>query len=86
MANSDIWSRGTNADMYDTFEEIGSYISMSETLYSGEFIGFEACSGKMGSGCGLEMGRFLLKGNMLELSVEWIGTLRNTVQGHSGML
>ncbi len=77
--NGEEWSRGTSADMYWTFEEIIAYISQSETLYPGEFIGSGTCSGKQGRGCGLEMGKVLKKGDVVELEVDSIGTLRNKI-------
>ncbi len=79
--NGEEWSRGTSADMYWTFEEIIAYISQSETLYPGEFIGSGTSSGAQGRGCGLEMGKFLKAGDLVELEVEGIGTLRNRVCG-----
>jgi 2-keto-4-pentenoate hydratase/2-oxohepta-3-ene-1,7-dioic acid hydratase in catechol pathway len=69
------WSRGTTRDMHWSFEEIVSYISRSETLYPGDFIG----SGTVGGGCGLELGVFLERGDVVELEVEKIGLLRNRV-------
>jgi len=75
--NGEEWSRGTTRDMYWTFEEIISYISQSETLYPGEFIGSGTCSGDQGRGCGLEMGKFLKAGDIVELEVQGIGKLRN---------
>jgi len=77
--NGEEWSRGTSADMYWTFEEIIAYISQSETLHPGEFIGSGTCSGAQGRGCGLEMGKFLKPGDVVELEVERIGVLRNHV-------
>ena len=77
--NGEEWSRGSSADMHWTFERIIAYISRSETLYPGEFIGSGTCSGADGRGCGLEMGRFLEAGDVVELEVEKIGVLRNTV-------
>ncbi|MEC9369422.1 MAG: fumarylacetoacetate hydrolase family protein [Pseudomonadota bacterium] len=74
------WSRGTTADMKWSFEEVISYISRSETLYPGEFIGSGTCSGSQGKGCGLELGRFLEEGDVVELEVENVGKLRNTVE------
>ncbi len=80
--NGEEWSRGTSADMYWTFEEIIAYVSQSETLYPGEFIGSGTCSGAKGRGCGLEMGKFLKADDVVELEVEGIGVLRNKlVQG-----
>ncbi len=65
----------TNA-MHHGFEAIIAHISRSETLYAGEVIG----SGTVGTGCGLEIGRFLEDGDVVELDVEKIGVLRNTIR------
>lgn len=73
--NGEVWSRGSTADMHWTFEQIISYISRSETLQPGEFIGSGTCTG----GCGLELGRFLKPGDTVELEVEQIGVLRNRI-------
>lgn len=78
--NGEERSRGTTGDMYWTFEDIIAYISQSETLYPGEFIGSGTCSGTLGCGCGLELGKFLKKEDCIELEVEGIGVLRNTVK------
>lgn len=77
--NGDEWSRGTTRDMHWTFEEMIAYISQNETLYPGEFIGSGTCSGDQGRGCGLEMGRYLNPGDVVELEVQGIGVLRNKV-------
>lgn len=69
------WSRGSTGDMHWSFEEIVAYISRSETLRPGDFIG----SGTVGGGCGLELGAFLERGDEVELEVERIGVLRNRV-------
>ncbi len=73
------WSACATSNMSWSFEEIISYISRSETLYPGEFIGSGTCSGKEGQGCGLEQGRFLEAGDVVELEVDGIGVLRNHV-------
>ena len=52
-----------------------AHISQSETLYPGEVIG----SGTVGTGCGLETGKRLAPGDVFELTVEKIGTLRNRI-------
>ncbi|GAB6094536.1 fumarylacetoacetate hydrolase family protein [Desulfatiferula olefinivorans] len=77
--NGEIWSRGNSGDMSWRFEEIIAHVSKSETIYPGEFIGSGTCSGPQGCGCGLEMGRFLKRGDVVALSVEKIGTLSNTL-------
>lgn len=69
------WGRGNSASMRWTFEDLIAFISRSETLHPGEFLG----SGTVGNGCGLEHLRFLKPGNIVELEVEGIGLLRNRV-------
>jgi 2-keto-4-pentenoate hydratase/2-oxohepta-3-ene-1,7-dioic acid hydratase in catechol pathway len=73
--NGETWSKGTTEGMLFSFEEIIAYMSRDETLHAGEFIG----SGTVGNGCGLEHGRFLQHGDVVELEVERIGVLENTV-------
>lgn len=77
--NGEEWSHGTTSDMHWSFEKIISYISQSETLYPGEFIGSGTCSGRQGKGSGLELGRSLEAGDVVELEVERIGILRNRI-------
>ena len=52
-----------------------AHASRSETLVPGECIG----SGTVGGGCGLELGRFLNPGDVIELEVSGIGILRNRI-------
>jgi 2-keto-4-pentenoate hydratase/2-oxohepta-3-ene-1,7-dioic acid hydratase in catechol pathway len=71
--NGEEWSRGNSSTMHHRFEDMIAFISQSETLYPGEIIG----SGTVGRGCGLELGRFLQSGDVVELEIEGIGVLRN---------
>jgi len=48
---------------------------LRETLYPGDFIG----SGTVGNGCGLEHGRWLQPGDVVELEVGDLGILQNRV-------
>ena len=73
--NSEEWGRGNSRDMHWKFEDCIAHASRSETLHPGEFFG----SGTVGNGCGLEQLRFLKPGDVVELEVEGIGTLRNRV-------
>lgn len=75
--NGEEWSRGSTQSMYHKFEDIIAYVSRSETIYPGEVFG----SGTVGSGCGLEQLRFLKSGDVVELTVEAIGSIRNRVIG-----
>ena len=72
-------SRGNFKDMYWSFGEIIARASDSVMLYPGDVIG----SGTVGTGCLLELTKFqgpwLNHGDVVELEIERIGILRNTV-------
>jgi len=71
--NGEEWSRGNSGTMHHKFEDIIAHVSTDETVYAGEFFG----SGTVGNGCGLEHGRFLKVGDVVELEIEGLGVLRN---------
>ena len=71
--NGEEWGRGNSGDMHHKFEDIIAHVSLGETLYPGEFIG----GGTVGDGCGLEHGRFLKPGDVIELEITGLGILRN---------
>ena len=48
---------------------------MIRTAAAGEIFGF----GTIARGCGLELGRFLADGDLVEIEIERIGVLRNRV-------
>jgi len=73
--NGEVWSEGNTSDMYHSFPKIIEYISASETLYPGDFIG----SGTVGTGCGVELNRWIQPGDVIEFEVEGIGILSNKV-------
>lgn len=70
---------GRTDGMLFSFEEMLAYISQDEAIYAGEFLG----SGTVGNGCGLENGHFLNDGDEIELEVEKIGVLRNTIKANA---
>lgn len=73
--NGEVWGSGTSGDMQFNWSEVIAFISQSETLEAGELLG----SGTVGTGCGLEQGRYLENGDVVELEIERIGTLRNRI-------
>jgi len=73
--NGEERGRGNTGSMYWKFEDLIARVSDCEELRAGEFLG----SGTVGNGCGLEVGRFLEHGDVVELEVERIGVLRNRV-------
>jgi 2-keto-4-pentenoate hydratase/2-oxohepta-3-ene-1,7-dioic acid hydratase in catechol pathway len=73
--NGEEWSRGSSSTIMWRVEEIIAYISKAEGLVAGELIG----SGTVGGGCGVELGKLLKAGDVVELEVEGIGILRNKI-------
>jgi 2-keto-4-pentenoate hydratase/2-oxohepta-3-ene-1,7-dioic acid hydratase in catechol pathway len=73
--NGELWGEDTTAHMHHTFADMIAYASRSQTLRPGEVIG----SGTAAGGSGLELGRRLQEGDVVELEVEGIGVLRNRI-------
>ncbi len=73
--NGETRAEATTAGMLNSFEQILAYASQDETIYAGEFFG----SGTVGNCCGLETGRLLQDGDVVELEIEKIGVLKNKV-------
>jgi 2-keto-4-pentenoate hydratase/2-oxohepta-3-ene-1,7-dioic acid hydratase in catechol pathway len=73
--NGEVWGEDTSAHMHHTFADMVAYSSRSQTLRPGEIIG----SGTAAGGSGLELGRTLSEGDVVELEVEGIGVLRNHI-------
>jgi fumarylacetoacetate (FAA) hydrolase len=75
--NGEERSRGELADMYFSWDRVVSRASLNTRLSPGDVLG----SGTVGTGCILELGdaRWLQPGDVVELEVEGIGVLRNTV-------
>jgi fumarylacetoacetate (FAA) hydrolase len=73
--NGEEWSRGNSGSSHYTFAQMIAFASEGVTLYPGDLLG----SGTVGTGCGLELGRFLEPGDTVELEIEKIGILSNRV-------
>jgi fumarylacetoacetate (FAA) hydrolase len=77
--NGEECSRGNFKDIYWSFGQIIARASEAAMLYPGDVIG----SGTVGTGCLLELtkaqGPWLKAGDVVELEIEGIGILRNTV-------
>ena len=71
--NGEEWSRGSTSTLTWSLAEIVAYASRNEIVVPGQVIG----SGTVGLGCGLELYRKLKPGDVIELEIEGIGTLRN---------
>jgi fumarylacetoacetate (FAA) hydrolase len=75
--NGEERSRGNLRDMYHSWDAIVARAARNTVLRPGDVLG----SGTVGTGCILEHGdgRWLQPGDVVELEVEGIGILRNTV-------
>jgi 2-keto-4-pentenoate hydratase/2-oxohepta-3-ene-1,7-dioic acid hydratase in catechol pathway len=73
--NGELFVEDDCSAMLHSFEEMIAHVSRDETIHAGEIFG----SGTIGNGCGLERYRFLSDGDVVELSFDRIGTLRNKV-------
>lgn len=73
--NGETWGACPAAEMHHSFADMIAYASQAQTLYPGEVIG----SGTATGGSGLELGRRLRAGDVVELEITGIGILRNTI-------
>ena len=73
--NGELWSEGNSGSIFHSFEKMIAFASLEETLSPGDIIG----SGTVGTGCGLELDRWVKPGDIIELEIEKIGVLKNKV-------
>ena len=73
--NGELWSDGNSGSMYWKFEQMIAFLAKDDTIYPGDVLG----SGTVGTGCGLELDRWVKRGDIMELEIEKIGVLRNRV-------
>jgi 2-keto-4-pentenoate hydratase/2-oxohepta-3-ene-1,7-dioic acid hydratase in catechol pathway len=80
--NGEEWSRGYSGDSHYSWGQMIEHMAMEEWVRATDFIG----SGTVGTGCGLELDKWIKPGDVLELTIDKIGTLRNTVGVKHGKL
>jgi 2-keto-4-pentenoate hydratase/2-oxohepta-3-ene-1,7-dioic acid hydratase in catechol pathway len=73
--NGAVWSRGVTTGALWSPCELLAYISQGDEVQPGDIIG----SGTVGNGCGLELGKRLSPGDVIELEVSGVGVLRNRI-------
>ena len=73
--NGEELSRGRSGDLYHSFERMIEHVSRDETVWPGEVFG----AGTIGGGSGHEHDRLMQVGDTIELEIEKLGVLRNTV-------
>ena len=73
--NGETWGESSSGAMHHQFGDLIAYASRSQTLHPGEVIG----SGTAPGGSGIELDRWLAPGDVVEMDIEGIGVLRNTI-------
>lgn len=73
--NGERWGGDTTANMHHGFGDLIAYAARDQTLLPGDVLG----SGTATGGSGLELGRRLCPGDIIEMEAGPIGVLRNTV-------
>jgi 2-keto-4-pentenoate hydratase/2-oxohepta-3-ene-1,7-dioic acid hydratase in catechol pathway len=69
------WSRGQSGDARYSWAEMIEHVSRDEWILAGDLFG----SGTVGTGCGLEIDKWIKSGDVIELEIENIGKLKNVV-------
>lgn len=73
--NGEEWGRARSSEMHWRWADILAHVSNDEDVYPADIYG----SGTPGGCCGLDLGRRLNPGDVVELEIEKIGVLRNRV-------
>jgi 2-keto-4-pentenoate hydratase/2-oxohepta-3-ene-1,7-dioic acid hydratase in catechol pathway len=73
--NGETWGDDNSSNMHHKFAGMVAYVSQAQTIYPGEVFG----SGTAEGGAGIETDRYLSEGDVVELEIEGIGVLRNTI-------
>lgn len=69
------WSRGRSGDGRWSWGEMIEHLTRDEWIRATDVLG----SGTVGTGCGLELDRWIKPGDIVELEIEKIGKLKNLV-------
>ena len=77
--NGEEWGRGRSGDARWSWADMVAHVSRAEDIWPGDVFG----SGTPGGCCGLDLGRQLDAGDVVELEIEGIGTLRNPIGSRS---
>ncbi len=73
--NGEEWSRGQSGDSHYSWAQMIAHASREEFIVAGDLMG----SGTVGTGCGLELDRWIQSGDEIDLYIEQIGHLKNKV-------
>lgn len=73
--NGSEWSRGYSGDSHYTWAQMIEHASKEEWILATDFMG----SGTVGTGCGLEIDKWIQPGDTIILEIERIGKLKNII-------
>ncbi|MAE57405.1 MAG: hypothetical protein CME69_00910 [Halobacteriovorax sp.] len=73
--NGELWSEGMSGDSHYSWAQMIHHVSQDEWVLPGDLFG----SGTVGTGCGLELDRWIKQGDEIVMKVDSIGTLKNIV-------
>jgi 2-keto-4-pentenoate hydratase/2-oxohepta-3-ene-1,7-dioic acid hydratase in catechol pathway len=73
--NDELWSEGYTGDAHFTWAQMIEHASKEEWLLATDFMG----SGTVGTGCGLELDKWIKSGDIVELEIERIGRIKNII-------
>lgn len=73
--NGEEWSRGYSGDAHYTWAQMITHASREEWLLATDFLG----SGTVGTGCGLELDKWIQPSDTIILEIEKIGKLKNII-------
>ena len=82
FVNGEKWSEGRSGDAHYSWAEILAHTSMDEWVLPADLFG----SGTVGTGCGMELDRWVCPGDKVELKVEGIGSLVNLIGEKNGIV
>ena len=77
--NGEEWGRARSSEMHWSWADIIAHVSLGEDIVPGDVYG----SGTPGGCCGLDLGRELVPGDIVELEIENIGVLSNSIGSRS---
>lgn len=73
--NGEVWSEGYTGDSHYTWAQMIEHAAKEEWLLATDFMG----SGTVGTGCGLEIDKWIQPSDIIELEIEKIGKLKNII-------
>jgi 2-keto-4-pentenoate hydratase/2-oxohepta-3-ene-1,7-dioic acid hydratase in catechol pathway len=73
--NGELWSDGNSGSAHYSFAQMIAFASEYQPLFPGDIL----AGGTVGTGCGLELGRFLKTGDRVVLEIQNIGRLTHRI-------